>query len=208
MTDSRIPSLYSLLISLVALLVATVALFTAKQIRQDVQQVRQVALSEIEVTERNSLITPILDEESKRYRYLAIYEVGVTNLGGPDIVINELGKLTTGAGFIVLLKGDEVVSANPKYKAFLVEPTLQEIGANPKLLKTIMEKDMGEFTKLDLPLPFGSTKTLRFGVVLDAYDEANTPLANVLLLSYQLKFGNGKSYLFRRGFPIQPLIAP
>ncbi len=208
MTDSRIPSLYSLLIALVALLVATIALFTAKQVRQSVQEIKQVALSEIEVTERNSLLTPILDEENKRYRYLAIYEIGVTNLGGPDIVINELAKLTTGSGFIVMLKGDEVVSANPNYRAFLVEPTLQEIGANPKLLKALMEKDMGESLKLDLALPFGATKTLRFGVVLDAYRQDNSPLANVVLLSYQLRFSNGKSYLFRRGFPIQPLTAP
>jgi|GEM_PF-726784 len=207
MTDSRIPSPYSLLIALVALLVATIALFTAKQTRQDVQEIKQVALSEIEVTERNSLITPILDEESKRYRYLAIYEVGVTNLGGPNIAINELGKLTSGSEFIVLLKGEEVVSANPQYHAFLVEPTLREIGANPKLLKGVMEKDMGEAVKLDVPLPFGATKTLRFGVVLDVYDDANIPLANVVLLSYQLKFSNGKSYLFRRGFPVQPLVA-
>jgi hypothetical protein len=207
MGNTKIQQLYTLLIGLAALLVATIALCIAKQGKEIAEQATQIAKSEIEVTERNSLATPIFDEASGKYRFLVIYEIGVSNLGGPDIQISELRKMAGSTGFLVLLKGQEIVNDRPAYQAFLAEPTLTEISANPKLLKTVMEKEMGESAALNYPLPLGATKTLRFGVVVDIYDQNNAPLANILLISYQLAFSNGKSYLFRRGTPLPPVIA-
>ncbi|NOY59920.1 MAG: hypothetical protein GXO75_13470 [Calditrichaeota bacterium] len=198
MTFSKTPIYFAALISLLALIVAAVALYNAGI-------ARQIALSQISVEERNSLATPVFDQQKGTWSYLAIYEVSVNNLGGPDITLDNVSKVSEGAGFLVLLRGQEIVNSALNYKAFLVKPTIGEIRANPKLIKTVAQTDIGAVIPLNLLIKNGESKTIRLGVLLDAYDKENKPIARVVLLSYRFNFSNGKSYLFRRGFPIQPL---
>ena len=68
-----------------------------------------------------------------------------------------------------------------------------------------MQKDMGEARRIELFIPSGESKTIRPGIALQPYDDSNRPLANVILVSFRLRFSNGKTYIFRRGFPIQPI---
>ncbi len=201
MTSSKTPLLFITLISLVALLVSTIALYNAKN-------ARQIALSEISVEERNSLITPVFDQQEGKWSYLAIYEMSVSNLGGPDVTLESVSKVTEGAGFLVPLSGQEILNETLKYKAFFVKPTLDEIRTNPKLLKTISQSDISATAPLNLLIKNGESKTIRLGVLLDAFNKENKPIARVVLLSYRLNFSNGKSIIFRRGFPLQPIKDP
>ncbi len=195
---SKTPNYFAALISILALIVAAVALYNAGI-------ARQIALSQVSVEERNSLATPVFDQQEGTWSYLAVYEVSVNNLGGPDIMLKNVSKVSEGAGFLVPLRGREIVNETLTYKAFLVKPTIDEIRANPKLLKTIAQVDMGAAIPLNLLIKNGESKTIRLGVLLDAYDKESKPIARVVLLSYRFNFNHGKSYLFRRGFPIQPL---
>ncbi|NIA31584.1 MAG: hypothetical protein GWP06_16960, partial [Actinobacteria bacterium] len=143
MTFSKTPIYFVAFISLLALIVAAVALYNAGI-------ARQIALSQISVEERNSLATPVFDQQEGKWSYLAIYEVSVGNLGGPDVTLENVSKVSEGAGFLVPLRGQEIVNETLKYKAFLVKPTIGEIRANPKLLKTIAQADMGAVIPLNL----------------------------------------------------------
>jgi len=166
----------------------------------------RLALSDIEIEERNTLMTPVFDQETEKWSYLAIYEISLTNQGTDRIVLGEIAKVTEGMGFLVPLKGSEFVDKDIKYKAFIVEPTLADIRINPRLIKTIAANDMGESHSVKLELESGQTKSIRFGVLVNAYDESEIPYAQVILLSFRLKFDNGKMKIFRRGFPVKSLI--
>jgi len=165
----------------------------------------RLALSDIEIEERNTLMTPVFDQETEQWSFLAIYEIGLTNQGTDKIVLDEIAKVTDGMGFLVPLKGSDIVDKNPDYKAFMVEPTLAEIRSNPKLIKTISANDLGETKTLKLELDSGQTRSVRFGVLVNAYDENKAPIAQVILLSFRLKFDNGRIKIFRRGFPVTSL---
>jgi hypothetical protein len=195
---NQMKSVFFMLVGVIALALAVVALYNA-------QVAKNLALSEVTLEERSPLLTPVFNEESGTWSYLAIYEVSLTNTSGPAITLASISKETSGAGFLVPLKGEEVVGTLLKYKAFMVEPTLPDIMANPKLLKSIVGNDMGESKVMNLPLAPGVSKSVRFGVSIDAYDSANQPVAQVVLLSFRFLFDNGKTLIFRRGFPIQPL---
>jgi len=193
-----IQPLYAVFISLFALIVATIALFIAKE-------TKQLALSEITVEDRNSLVTPVFDQELGQWSYLAIWELSVTNQSGPPISLKSIEKVKEGSGFLVPLLKQEIVSKNIPYKSFLCDHSITEIRSNPKILKEVASKDMGEEAKVNLPISPGESKTIRLGITLKPYGDNNRPLASVILVSYKLQFSNGKSYVFRRGFPIQPI---
>lgn len=197
---NQFKSVYFMLVGVVALALAVLALYNA-------QVAKNLALSEITLEERSPLLTPVYNEEKGTYTFLAIYEVSLTNTSGPAVTLTSISKEMSGAGFLVPLNGEEVAGTVLDYKAFIVNSTLTEIMANPKLLKSIVEKDMGESCAMNLPLAPGASKSVRFGVSVNAYDSAGGPVAQVVLLSYRLSFDNGKSLIFRRGFPIQPLQA-
>ncbi|MBN2412073.1 hypothetical protein JXQ31_10315 [candidate division KSB1 bacterium] len=165
----------------------------------------RLALSDIQIEERNTLMTPVFDQETEQWSFLAIYEIGLTNQGPDRVVLNEIARVTDGMGFLVPLKGSDIVDKSPDYKAFMVEPTLAEIRTNPKLIKTISANDLGESRSLMLGLDSGQTKAIRFGVLVNAYDEAKVPIAQMILLSFRLKFDNGRIKIFRRGFPVTSL---
>ncbi|HPG39744.1 MAG TPA: hypothetical protein PLP19_13345 [bacterium] len=182
----------------VALIVSGLALITARH-------AARLALADIEIEERNTLMTPVFDQETEKWSYLAIYEVAVTNQGPDAVKLSAIEKVTDGMGFLVPLAGSEILSSVPDYKAFMVAPTLGEIQSNPKLLKEIIGQELGTVGKLDMELASGQSKSVRFGVQTSVYDSENNPTAQVLLVSFRLKFDNGKMQVFRRGFPVTPL---
>lgn len=196
----QMKSVFFMLVGVIALALAAFALYNA-------QAAKNLALSEVSLEERSPLLTPVFNQENGTWSFLAIYEVSLTNTSGPEVILTSISKETSGAGFLVPLKGEEVMGVVLDYKAFVVEPTLADIMANPKLLSGITEKDMGPSVALNLTLAPGVSKSVRFGVSLNPYDGTGQPVAQVVLLSYRLSFDNGKSLIFRRGFPIQPLQA-
>ncbi len=194
----KIKSVLLIVIVTAALVISLLALNVANK-------AYRLALSDIQIEERNTLMTPVFDQETEQWSFLAIYEIGLTNQGTDRIVLNEISKVTEGMGFLVPLKGSDIVDKSPDCKAFMVEPTLAEIRTNPKLIKTISANDLGEAHSLKLELESGQTGTIRFGVLVNAYDENKAPIAQVILLSFRLKFDNGRIKIFRRGFPVTSL---
>lgn len=186
------------LVAVVALVVGFVALNQAKT-------AQQLALSEIVVEEVNSLSTPILSEETNTYSFLAMYDISITNMSGPTVTLTSVKKSTTGAGFLALLDGANVVTVEVNEKAFISEQGSSAIKANPRLLRTIAQHDMGDEASVNMTMNSGETKVLHIGLILEPYSAENETLARMALVSFELEFDNGKSYIFQRGFPIYPV---
>ena len=170
------------------------------------RQAQQIALSEIVVEERNSLITPVYDEKEGAWSYLAIFELGVSNVSGPPIELEKIRKMDSQAGFIIPLKGSDYVDADLQEKAFVLDAGIGDIRQEPEQLKSIIDQDMGPETAPNIVLDRGESKTLRLGLSLKPYDSARQRTADMVLVSFQLLFSNGKSYVFRRGFPVASLV--
>ena len=185
-------------ISIVALIVAVLALLYSIKTRQD-------ALSEVSVEERNSLTSPVLDEKTGNWSFVAIFEMSFTNEGTRNVTVERIAKSVEGAGFLVPLKQGEILNKDIDYSTYLVEPTIKAIRANPRLLRSIKQNVMSEDTKLDLTIKPGETKILRLGVTLAPYDSEHRNLADMVLFSYKMKFSNGKWRIFRRGAAIPPV---
>ena len=192
----------------VGLSLALLALIMAFMARSDARRALNTALSEIEIEERNALTLPIYDEGTQKYSYLAIYEVSVNHCSGPAITLERLEKASLGSGYLVALQGTEVVPVDFASKFFLVSQSLNEIRRNPRMLKEITASDIGDYAQLDLELGVEQTKTVRFGVLLDVYDPVLESRAEVVLISYRFVFSNGKTSIFRRALPIQPVKKP
>jgi hypothetical protein len=186
------------LLSVIAIALSAIALFNANS-------AKKLALSEITVEEQNSLTTPVFDQSSQSWSFIALYELNVTNQSGPAATIEQLAKVNEGSGFIVPLKGQEILGNKIEHSAFLFNNPIAEIQANPRLLKDVTKNDIGESAQIAVHLENGSSKAVRFGVSLKAYNEENEPLAQVVLVSFKLIFDSGKTYTFRRGFPIPPI---
>ncbi len=199
MKDS-IRSLYAILIALVALLVAVIALVNSKE-------AKQLALSEVSLEEGDAITQPIYDQAENRFYYLALYEVHITNLSGPTVILKEISPPADDAGLVVALKGDQVAAVDLKPLPFRIDYTLREIRENPRLLKDLTANQLEPGKLLNIAIKPGATKTVRFGVNLYPYDAQGQSLADMVLLSFRLVFDNGKAQLFRRGFPIMP-VAP
>lgn len=189
--------------TVVSLVLAALALVTAAFTLSRLDAVRQIALSEISIEEHNSLITPVFDQASEQMNFVAIYELGVSNLSGPDIVLETIEKADD-LDFIVGLKGPDVVNVDLKGKAFLVEPALSEIQSNPRLLTDLNQNSIAEKADVNTKVQAGKSKKIRVGFYLSPYQEQES-LVNMALVSFKLTFSNGKTSYFRRGFPIQPL---
>ncbi len=197
MKNSHRP-LFTLLVAIMALVIAVIAMILAKS-------AQHTALSDIVVEEKNHLLTPLYDEENQSYSYLAVYEISFTNHSGPMVTVERIEKVSDGGGYFVALQGENISNADLDARAFLVEPPLKKIAQNPKILKTVMQNEMGSSARLKIPLGPAKTQTLRIGVSLNPYDQNRQPLADMVLLSFRFAFSNGKTSVFRRGFPIQPL---
>lgn len=198
MPKSAKQNLVPIIVAVIALLVATIALFIA-------QDVKQLALSEITVEEQNSLTTPVFDQQTNSWGFVALYELNISNQSGPQVILQTVAKAEGGSGFIVPLNGQTVLDIPLKSTAFVFQNSISEIKTNPRLLKDLSQNDMGQKTAVDIVLENGESKAVRFGLSLKAYDKSKTPYAQVVLVSFKLLFSNGKTYTFRRGFPIPPL---
>ncbi len=185
-------------ISLAALVLSIVAII-------NLNKVRDLALSEIVIEERDALSTPVLDQASQQYGFVTIYEIDVTNISGPDVKLNRIQKSQEGSGFIVPVKEGKVLSKNLNAKAFVSSYSISEIKENPKRLRELTREEMGDRYETRLSLKRGESRSIRVGVSLDPYNENNQPVADLVLTSFEFVFDNGKSYVFRRGFPVYPL---
>jgi hypothetical protein len=198
MKKASVGTLATTLVSIAALLLAALALFQARK-------ATECALSEVAVEERETLITPVFDQESGRWSCLAIYEVTVSNLGGPDLVLTGVSPAQEGSGFLVLLDGERVVEESIPHAYFEVKPGLDEIRADPRLLKDLFIESGGEGIEVDISLSPGESKNVRFGLSLSPYDDSRSLRAKFALVSFWLHFSTGKKIIFRRGFAIPPL---
>lgn len=186
-------------------IIAIAALVVGIMALQQAKSARELALSEISIEEMNSLSTPVLNEETNAYSYLTLYDISIANMSGPSVTLQAVKKATSGAGFLAMLKGQDVVSVQVHAKAFISEKSSSAIKADPRLLKTIGQTDMGEDEELDLTIDPGETKIIHIGIALEPYDANKEALANMALVSFELAFTNGKNYSFQRGFPIYPI---
>lgn len=168
-------------------------------------QAYQLALTDIELEERNTLMTPVYDEANDSWSFLAVIEVGITNQGPSPLTLASMSKMDDDAGFLVPLMGSEIVDKPFDYQAFAVQPGIMEIRSNPKLIKELAKSPMGDSAALDLVIGSGQTKAVRFGVLMNIYDAEKAPLAQMVLLSMRFNFDNGKLRVFRRGIPVSPL---
>ncbi len=190
------------LLSLVALL-AVIALIVGVLALNTANTAKTLALSEIVVGEVNSLSTPVLNEEDGALSYLTVYDISIANMSGPAVTLEKISRAESG-GFLTLLKGEDVVAADVKARAFVTEQSSSAIKANPKLLKDIPQSDMGDAVEIGLVIEPGQTKVLHLGVSMQPFSDDGV-VANMALVSWRFEFDNGKSYIFRRGFPIYPL---
>ena len=188
----------TIFVSVASLFMAGFALLTS-------HQAKNLALSDISIEEKNSFSTPVFDQNTGKNSYLTIYELAISNLGGPDVELVRLSKVQEGAGYLVPLKDQQIMNQDIEAISFLVEPTISTLMQEPKRLREITKEDMGPAADLSVVIKNGETKTLRFGISLQPYDDQNNPVAQVVLVSFRLEFNNGKNYIFRRGFPIKPL---
>ena len=189
---------------LVALL-AVAAIILGFMALQEARYAQQLAMSDIIVEEVNSISTPVFDQESGQYSYLALYDISIANMSGPQVVLKSIKKSTSGAGFLTLLKGQDIVSHDVNESAFVSTKGSGEIKSNPRLLKTVGQQDMGEGSDVNLILQPGENKVVHIGLTFNPYDAERQALASVALVSYELLFDNGKSYIFQRAVPIFPI---
>lgn len=187
-------------VAVAAMILAVIALLFSIKTRWD-------ALSEVSVDERDTLTSPVFDEKTGNWSYVAIFETNLTNEGSRKVVLRSVVKADNGAGFMVSLKQGEVENGEIQHSAFFVTPEIAEIKANPRLLRSIGQNKMDKKIKLDLFIGPGETKRLRFGVALEPYDRDQQNLADMVLLSFEMKFSTGKRRIFRRGVTIPPISA-
>lgn len=186
-------------------IIAVAALVVGITALNQANTAQDLALSDIVIEEVNSLSTPILSEETNDYSFLTLYDISVANMSGPRVTLKSVKKSTTGAGFLTLLKGTEVVTVQVNERTFTSEQSSSAIKADPRLLKTIGKQDMEDGEEVNLTIEPGETKIVHVGIILEPYSADKDAQVNMALVSYELEFDNGKSYIFQRGFPIYPI---
>ena len=194
-------NIFLVLVTLLAIAAIILGLVALREARY----AQQLAMSEIIVEEVNSISTPVFDQETGQYSYLALYDISIANMSGPQVVLKSIKKSTSDAGFLTLLNGQDIVSHDVNENAFVSTKGSSEIKQNPRLLKTVGQEDMGEGADVNLILEPGETKVMHIGLRLVPYNADNQALASLALVSYELLFDNGKSYIFQRAVPIFPI---
>ncbi|MBN1543515.1 hypothetical protein JW992_15345 [candidate division KSB1 bacterium] len=188
----------ALILALAAVVIAIFALSVA-------HNARQTALSEIELEEHNALVTPVFDQETGSWSYLAIYEWTISHSSGPAVRLESLAPANAGEGYAVSLLEGEPVGQDLQDRIFRTELTLAEIRRDPQTVKALGQTLLAEREFLGWVLQDGKSRSLRLGIRLSPYDETQSRLADVVLLSFKLSFDNGKTQLIRRAVPIQAL---
>lgn len=196
--NSKTPFYLAVGIALFSLLIAVVALV-------QLRTVRSLALSDISIEENNSLVTPIFDEASGTWSFLALYEIHVNNLCGPDVQWQALSQEQKGSGFLVGLRNGEYISEKLHYQAFICDRNLAELQANPKLIREVVKNEMASRVTMAHAIKAGESKAIRVGVLVQPYDQNQKQLVDMVLLSYGLDFDQNRHYTFRRAFPVLPL---
>jgi hypothetical protein len=196
--NSKTPFYLAVAIALFSLLIAVIALYQVKT-------VRSLALSDISIEENNSLVTPLFDEGSGSWSFLALYEIHVNNLSGPEVQWLTLSQEQKGSGFLVGLRNGEYISEKLHYQAFICERNLAEIQANPKLIREVVKNEMAARVAMSHTIKAGESKAIRIGVLVQPYDQNQKQLVDMVLLSYGLDFDQDRHYTFRRAFPVPPL---
>ncbi len=87
----------------------------------------------------------------------------------------------------------------------MLEQPLAAYQENPRLLKELWDRDLDSAAALNLRLEPGAGKSIRYGILLIPYGDGGELLAEMALVSLRLDFDNGRSHIFRRGYPIPPL---
>ena len=190
-------SLPALLIALIAMIVAVAALLSANKSRQ-------IALSTIEIEEGESLTLPVYDEAREQFGFIILTELEITNSGGPQLRIESLRKMEQDAGWLVALRGENIISANLQPRFFLLDRPLSDYQSNPRWLKDQWNQDVSPI-ELRWPLKPGAGKKIRYGIFLSPYNPEGGQQAEMVLVSLRLDFDNGKSHLFRRAYTIPAL---
>jgi hypothetical protein len=193
------------LITVLLALLAIVGIILGAMALRQAHIARQLALSEIVVEEANSMSTPVFDQDTNHYSYLTLYDISIANMSGPTVTLRRVRKSAASGGFLAMLKGNEVVSLQVNEKAFVSAQGSAAIKNDPRLLKSIGQQDMGESASVNIEIKPGEAKVLHIGLTLEPYDINMQALADVALVSWELEFDNGKSYIFQRGFPLYPI---
>lgn len=198
MTEKNRRTGFILIIAILALLVSVISLVISLSTRQYLG-------IEVSVEERNALTSPVFDEGAGSWSFVAIFELSIANEGMNDIRLERVAKAVEGAGFLAALKNGEVLNKTISHSAYVVEPRIEEIRANPRLLKSLKKNDMGKGTAMEVMIEPGATKLVRIGTTFNPYDAQGKKLADMVLLSFQLDFSSGKRRIFRRGVVIPPI---
>ena len=198
MSSNHIGAKISVILSTFAILIAAWAGWTAYQAQIS-------ARSSIEVMEHNTLTTPVFDEGDKKWGFLAIYELSLTNTGSYDVTLESVDKVKDGSGFLIFLNQGQISSLKIEHGEFIVKPTIAEIKHDPKLLKSLGERELRNSTPINLKIEKGKSKFIRLGIMCSPYKPSKELMVDSALLSLQLVFSHGKSEFFRRAFRIVPL---
>lgn len=196
--NSKTPLYTAIAIALFSLLIATIALYQVKN-------VRALALSDLVIEENNSLVTPLFDEATGSWSFLALYEIHVNNLSGPEVHWSAITQEQQGSGFLVGLRNGEYLSTRLSYQAFVCDRNLAELQADPKLIRELARNEMPPKVELSHLIKAGESKSIRVGVLVQPYDQNQQQLVDMVLLSYGLDFDQNRHYTFRRGFPVPAL---
>ena len=82
---------------------------------------------------------------------------------------------------------------------------MNELFANPRLLKEMKKVTIQQSPLLSLSIDGGQTKVLRIGVLADIYKNPAELNTDMLLYTFKFIFDNGKNFIFRRAMPVQPV---
>jgi hypothetical protein len=192
-------------VTILSVVLAAAALLLAIFALVQIKSVRQLALSELVIEEHDSLSAPVFDEEKQTFSFVTLFDISITNHSGPAVTLTSVQKIPSSKQFLTLLKNEEIVNADVQTRAFPLESSSAEVQANPRMLKTLMSQDMGESANFNVSVAPGATKIFHLGVALSPYNVEKQAVATAALCSFELKFDNGKTYIFRRAFPITPL---
>jgi hypothetical protein len=190
---------------LIALIASSISLTVALVALKNSLATKTIALSQYQVEEKNSLATPVFDEETNSWAFLAIFEISIANVSDVHLRLSDISPASDATGFILPLKAQDVVTQNIEYQAFLIEPQVKELFANPKLLKEIKKVTIQQSPLLPLSIDGGQTKVVRIGILADIYENPAELNADMLLYTFKFVFDNGKNFIFRRGMAVQPL---
>src|SRR4030067_382949 len=92
--------LIALMASCISLIVALVALKTSLA-------TKTIALSQYQIEEKNSLATPVFDQETNSWAFLTIFEISIANVSDIRLRLLDISPTSDATGFILPLTDHE-----------------------------------------------------------------------------------------------------